>query len=64
MEEKLILLLKKLNEIVFVSEREYGGEVMLLDPKIEDREGTIYINAEFDREDFKQILNDLFSQRN
>ena len=63
--EKLLLsLIHSLDEIVFIGSTDSEtGVYKRLKPSIEDREGTIYIKGEFDREDFKNVLESIFKQQ-
>lgn len=61
MEDKLQKLLEELHINVFVrSTDSISGEVTQLDPQVQDREATIYLNGEWDREDLKKILSKVF----
>lgn len=46
-------LLKELDDRVFITSTDCCGNIEKLNSKIEDREGTIYIKGEWDREDLK-----------
>lgn len=57
-EEGLQKFLEVLDKNVFVkSTNSVTGEVESLNPAVEDREGTIYISGEWDREDFLKALH-------
>ena len=60
--------LEKLDKIVFVKTTDLGFDgkedvTYELNPQIEDREATIKINAEFDREEFIKILESTLSDQ-
>lgn len=63
-EQLLIEILKNLDDNVFVKRTDSISMIEEeLNPSIEDREGTIYISGEWDREDFKEnVIGKLFKQ--
>ena len=56
-ERMLVGFLKDLEQLAFVKEtNSVTGEQKELNPIVEDMEATIRIDAEFDREDLKNLL--------